>query len=109
MQIATRRYHLMLVRMDELFLDGKSIRPTNQWDARAEVPQNFRDLNVITIFKKDTSLKMVTAAMKLKDTHSFERKAMTNLDSMLKNRDITLPTKVCLVKSMVFSSSHVWM
>ena len=61
--------------MDELFLDGKSIRPTNQWDARAEVPKNFRDLNVITIFKKDTSLKMVTAAMKLKDTHSFERKA----------------------------------
>jgi len=30
------------------------------------------------------------------------RKAMTNLDSTLKNRDITLPTKVCLVKSMVF-------
>ena len=30
------------------------------------------------------------------------RKVMTNLDSMLKNRDITLPTKVCLVKAMVF-------
>ena len=30
------------------------------------------------------------------------RKAMTNLDSMLKNRDITLPTKVCLFKAMVF-------
>ena len=30
------------------------------------------------------------------------RKAMTNLDSMLKSRDITLPTKVCLVKTMVF-------
>ena len=30
------------------------------------------------------------------------RKAMTNLDSVLKNRDITLPTKVCLVKAMVF-------
>ena len=37
------------------------------------------------------------------------RKAMANLDSMLKNRDITLPTKVHLVKAMVFSSSHVWM
>ena len=34
------------------------------------------------------------------------RKAMTNLDSILKNRDITLPTKVHLVKGMVFSS-HV--
>ena len=31
------------------------------------------------------------------------RKVMTNLDSILKNRDITLPTKVCLVKAMVFS------
>ena len=30
------------------------------------------------------------------------RKAITNLDSILKNRDITLPTKVCLVKAMVF-------
>ena len=31
----------------------------------------------------------------------FERKAMTNLDSVLKSRDITMPTKVCLVKVMV--------
>ena len=31
------------------------------------------------------------------------RKAMTNLDSILKGRDITLPTKVCLVKAMIFS------
>ena len=30
------------------------------------------------------------------------RKAMTNLDSVLKSRDITLPTKVCIVKAMVF-------
>ena len=37
------------------------------------------------------------------------RKAMTNLDSILKRRDITSLTKVCLVKAMVFSSSHVWM
>ena len=32
----------------------------------------------------------------------LERKAMTNLDSILKSRDITEPTKVCLVKAMVF-------
>ena len=37
------------------------------------------------------------------------RKAMTNIDSIFKSRDITLPTKVCLVKTMFFSSSHVWM
>ena len=48
------------------------------------------------------SLQMVTAAMKLKVTCSFGRKVMTNLDSILKSRDITLPTKVRLVKAMVF-------
>ena len=37
------------------------------------------------------------------------KKVMTNLDSILKSRDVTLLTKVCLVKAMVFSSSHVWM
>ena len=37
------------------------------------------------------------------------RKVMTNLDSILKSREITLPTKVCLVKAMVFSIGHVWM
>ena len=36
------------------------------------------------------------------------RKVMTNLDSILKSTDITLPTKVHLVKAMVFSSSHAW-
>ena len=45
---------------------------------------------------------MVTAAMKLKDAHLLGRKAMTNLDSIFKNRDITLLTKVHLVKAMVF-------
>ena len=45
---------------------------------------------------------MVTAAMKLKDAYSLEEKAMTNLDSILKRRDITLPTKVHLVKAMDF-------
>ena len=39
----------------------------------------------------------------------FGRKAMTNLESILKTRDITLPTKVHIVKAMVFSSSHVLM
>ena len=37
------------------------------------------------------------------------RKLLTNLDRILKSGDITLPTKVHLVKAMIFSSSHVWM
>ena len=50
------------------------------------------------------SLQMVTAAMKLKDAYSLEIpwKVMTNLDSILKSRDITLPRKVRLVKAVVF-------
>ena len=36
------------------------------------------------------------------------RKAMTNLDSIIKSRDITLPTKFCIVREMVFSSNHAW-
>ena len=39
---------------------------------------------------------------KIKRRLLLGRKAMTNLDSILKSRDITLPTKVCLVKAMVF-------
>ena len=44
---------------------------------------------------------MVIAAKKLKDA-CFGRKVMSNLDSILKSRDVTLPTKVHLVKPMVF-------
>ena len=47
------------------------------------------------------SLQMVTAAMKLRCL-LLGRKAMTNLDSILKSRHITLSTKVCLVKAMVY-------
>ena len=41
---------------------------------------------------------MMIAAMKLKDTYFLEG----NIDSILKSRNITLPTKVCLIKAMVF-------
>ena len=52
-------------------------------------------------FGSPKSLQMVTVAMKLKDTF-LGRKVMTNLDSIFKSRDITLPTKVRLIKAMVF-------
>ena len=46
---------------------------------------------------------------KIKRHLLFGRKAMTNLDSVLKSRDVTLPRKACVVKAMVFSSSCVRM
>ena len=53
------------------------------------------------IFWAPKSLPMEIAAMKLRHL-LLGRKVMTNLDSILKNRDIILPTKVCLVKARVF-------
>ena len=67
--------------------------PITPWQIDGETVTDF-------IFWAPKSLQMVTAAMKLKDTYSLE--GTTNLDSIFKSRDITLPTKVCLVKAMVF-------
>ena len=54
------------------------------------------------IWEAQKLLQMVTAAMKLKRHLLLGRKVMTNLDSILKSRDITLPTKVRPVQAMVF-------
>ena len=72
--------------------------PITSWQIDGETKQTVTDL----FSWAPKSLQMVTAAMKLKDACSFGRKAMTNLDSVLKGRDITLPTNVHLVKAMVF-------
>ena len=61
------------------------------------------------------SLQIVTSAMKLKNNNNNNnnkhllvgKKAMTNLDSILKSRDITLSANVHIVKAIFFSSSHV--
>ena len=53
------------------------------------------------IFWAPKSLQMVTVAMKLRHL-LLGRKAMTNLKSILKSRDITLSTKFCRVNAMVF-------
>ena len=63
------------------------------------------DVETVTdvILGGSKSLQMVTADLKLKDACLLlGRKVMTNLDSILKSRDTTLPTKVHLVKAMVF-------
>ena len=73
--------------------------PITSWLIDGEIMETVRDF----IFEgAPKSLQMVTAATKLKDTCSLGRKTMNNLDSTLKSRDITLPTKVNLVKAMVF-------
>ena len=48
------------------------------------------------------SLQMVTCSHEIKRHLLLGRKVIANIDSILKSRDITLPTKVCLVKAMVF-------
>ena len=60
------------------------------------------------IFLVSKSLQMVTVAMKLRPL-LLGRKVMTDTDSILKSRDITLPTKVHLVKAMVFPGVMLWM
>ena len=69
--------------------------PITSWQIDGETVSDF------IFWGAPKSLQMVTAAMKLKDAYSLER-GMTNLDSVLKSRDISLSTKVCLVKASVF-------
>ena len=67
------------------------------WQTDGETVERVTDF--ISVGSKSTA----NGDMKLKDVCSLEeRKVMTNLDSTLKNRDITFPTKVHLVKTMVF-------
>ena len=70
--------------------------PITSWQIDRETMETVTDF----IFSAPKSLQMVFAAMKLKYACSLEEKP--NLDSILKNRDIILPTKMCLVKATVF-------
>ena len=72
--------------------------PITSWEIDGETVETVIDFLFWGI---PQSLQMVTAAMKLRHL-LLGRKVMTNLDSILKSRDITLPTKVHLVKAMVF-------
>ena len=71
--------------------------PITSWEIDGEIVETVSDF----IFLGSKSLQMVIAAMKLRRL-LLERKVMTNLDSIFKRRDITLPTKVRLVKALVF-------
>ena len=72
--------------------------PITSWQIDGETMETVRDL----IFRGSKITADGDCSLEIKRCLLFGRKAMTNLDSMLKSRDITLPTKVLLVKAMVF-------
>ena len=71
--------------------------PITSWEIDGETVETVSDF----IFLDSKILQMVIAAMKLRHL-LLGRKVMTNLDGIFKSRDTTLPTKVHLVKAMVF-------
>ena len=71
--------------------------PITLWQIYGETVETVKDFSLWAL----KSLQMVIAAMKLKKHLLLGRKVMTKLNSLLKSRDTTLPTKVHLVKAMV--------
>ena len=72
--------------------------PITPWEIDGETVETGSDF----VFWAPKSLQIAIAAMKLKDALLLGRKVMTKLDSIFKSRDSPLPTKVRLVKAMVF-------
>ena len=80
--------------------------PITSWQIDGEIMETVRDF----ILGGSKITADGECSLEIKRHLLLGRKGMTNLDSILKSRDITLPTKVHLVKySYGFSSSHVWM
>ena len=79
--------------------------PMTSWQIDGETMETVRDF----IFLGSKITADGDCNREIKRRLLLGRKALTNLDSIFKNRDITLPTKVCLVKAMVFPVSHAWM
>ena len=72
--------------------------PITSWEINGETVETVTDF----IFLGSKITVGGYCSHEIKRCLFFGRKTMTNLDSILKSRDITLPTKVCLVKAMVF-------
>ena len=79
--------------------------PTTSWEIDGETVQTVSDF----ILGGSKITADGDCSHEIKRRLLLGRKVMTNLDSIFKSRDITLPTKVYLVKTVVFSSGHVWM
>ena len=74
--------------------------PVTSWQMDGETVETVAEVETVA----DSILggSKITAAMKLTDACSLKEKLWSNLDSILKSKDITLPTKVSLVNTMVF-------
>ena len=72
--------------------------PITSWQIDGETMETVADF----ILGGSKITAEIDCSHKMKICLLLGRKAMTNLDSMLKSRDITLPTKVCLIKAMIF-------
>ena len=79
--------------------------PTTSWEMDGETVETMSNF----IFLGSKISADGDCSHEIKRRLLLGRKVMTNLDSILKSRDITLPTKVHLVKAVVFFSGHVWM
>ena len=79
--------------------------PITSWEIDSETVETVSDF--ILLGSKITT--DGDCSHEIKRCLLLRRKVMNNLDSILKSRDITLSTRLYLVKTMVFSSSHIWM
>ena len=80
-------------------------RPITSWQIDGETTETVTDF----IFFGSKITSDGDCSHEIKRRLLLGRKATTNLDSILKSRDVTLPTKVRLVKAVVFQKSCVWM
>ena len=78
--------------------------PITSWQIEGEAVETVRDF----ILGGSKITAYGDCSHEIKRCLLLGRKVMTKLDSLLESRDITLPTKLRLVKAMFFSSSHVW-
>ena len=79
--------------------------PTTSWEIDGETVETVSDF----FFLGSKITADGDCSHEIKRCLLFGRKIMTNLDNILKSRNLTLPTKICLVRANGFSSSHVWM
>ena len=79
--------------------------PITSWQIDGEIVETVKDFTFLgSKITADSN-----CSHEIKRHLLLGRKAIISLDSILKSREITLLTKICLIKAMVFSSNHVWM